>query len=921
MEEFRNADRLLRESHAGEPVVVLLCGPTGVGKTELLSALLKVDSRTGATVLGASTDLESAAEPFGVARKLFASSTEVAEVTADAVADLPANAVAHRLYRAAVRLATARPLVMAVDDVHWCDEETLRWLDFLLRRADGLPVAVVLTRCPEHPGPADTLVRELMTRCRSEVVLVEPFGPDEVAHVLARRLGRTPDPAFTMACLRLSGGSPRVLDQLLASAASHHIAPDDPGAERIADVGRDIVAGSLLDHLGRQEPYVLPVARAVAVLDDVDDVDLIAALSEVSAELAAMALEQLRAADILGDGEVFQHDLVRAVILADLPPERLRHLHDRAARLLSDAGQPAERIAEQLLELPELPERWMADVLIGAAGDAQDEGAPARATRYLRAVLRAHPEDRAARFQLGSAVARVDPLAALDDLGAALAVATNPRTRADIGVRLALSYLSVRRGSDAVDLLVRTQAELAGALGTEPDAEDVETRTMVDATLALCELSVRATAERARQRLVTLAAPSGHTPAERQLLGTSALAMAMGDHSVGTAVDRARQVLLLDDSSLGGWGTLPAVLVLHLADQTDEAIDALGALITLADDQGATWTHSMALATRAVLRTEVDVTASAADARTALDIADQEQWREHTVRPLLALAAAAVLRADAQQAERLLAEAARRDPGNLAWDSHTYLHTRGRTRALLGDLDGAVADLRRCERSLAEFAVRNPVLSPWWVDAAVLLAGADRIGEAAELAEHGTELAATWSTSRSTGLALLAKGVASTGSASVELLTEAAAALANSNSDVDHAWAETLLGTALLRRGDVNPAREHLRRSVAVSTRCGARGVGYQAKQLLARAGGRMRATNGTLLDLLTTGERRAVELAAAGGTNREIADSLFVSQRAVEMHLSSAYRKLGVSGRAELITLFHQLTGRGPRPGDVPQS
>ena len=53
----------------------------------------------------------------------------------------------------------------------------------------------------------------------------------------------------------------------------------------------------------------------------------------------------------------------------------------------------------------------------------------------------------------------------------------------------------------------------------------------------------------------------------------------------------------------------------------------------------------------------------------------------------------------------------------------------------------------------------------------------------------------------------------------------------------------------------------------------------------------------------LTPAERRIVDLAAGGATNREIARRLFLSPKTVEMHLSSAYRKLGVAGRRSLGT------------------
>jgi DNA-binding CsgD family transcriptional regulator len=65
----------------------------------------------------------------------------------------------------------------------------------------------------------------------------------------------------------------------------------------------------------------------------------------------------------------------------------------------------------------------------------------------------------------------------------------------------------------------------------------------------------------------------------------------------------------------------------------------------------------------------------------------------------------------------------------------------------------------------------------------------------------------------------------------------------------------------------------------------------------------------------LTPSERRVAEMAAEGDTNREIAQALFVTPKTVEVHLSSAYRKLGISSRSQLpkaLVQFEQVTPVG---------
>jgi len=77
--------------------------------------------------------------------------------------------------------------------------------------------------------------------------------------------------------------------------------------------------------------------------------------------------------------------------------------------------------------------------------------------------------------------------------------------------------------------------------------------------------------------------------------------------------------------------------------------------------------------------------------------------------------------------------------------------------------------------------------------------------------------------------------------------------------------------------------------------------VAEQARAELRAAGGRAPARAIGPGERLTAGERRVAELAAAGQTNRQIANALFITVKAVEWHLSNAYRRLGISGRTEL--------------------
>jgi DNA-binding CsgD family transcriptional regulator len=86
-----------------------------------------------------------------------------------------------------------------------------------------------------------------------------------------------------------------------------------------------------------------------------------------------------------------------------------------------------------------------------------------------------------------------------------------------------------------------------------------------------------------------------------------------------------------------------------------------------------------------------------------------------------------------------------------------------------------------------------------------------------------------------------------------------------------------------------------------LASACGASGLVDAALDELAAAGARPRQRGGHGAHLLTAAEARVARLAAGGASNREIAQELFVTLKTVEMHLSSAYRKLDISSRAQL--------------------
>ena len=132
-------------------------------------------------------------------------------------------------------------------------------------------------------------------------------------------------------------------------------------------------------------------------------------------------------------------------------------------------------------------------------------------------------------------------------------------------------------------------------------------------------------------------------------------------------------------------------------------------------------------------------------------------------------------------------------------------------------------------------------------------------------------------------------------------LHEAVEALEGSSARLELAKALTALGSAHRLARRPSDAREPLRRALELADACGAVPLATHARSELYAAGARPRTTALSGVGALTASERRVVDRAVAGETNRDIAQALFVTPKTVEVHLSNAYRKLGIRSRREL--------------------
>jgi DNA-binding NarL/FixJ family response regulator len=203
--------------------------------------------------------------------------------------------------------------------------------------------------------------------------------------------------------------------------------------------------------------------------------------------------------------------------------------------------------------------------------------------------------------------------------------------------------------------------------------------------------------------------------------------------------------------------------------------------------------------------------------------------------------------------------------------------------------------------------VVNPVWAPWGSLAARALCGLRRTEEA--LARAAEEVLAARAWGSPTGLGSALRGLATTldvaGSAEAEAAFEEAVAVTDgSAARLEHAAALLAHGSWLRRGRRPTAARALLERAAGVAAACGATPLAERATQEFRAAGGQRLARHATGVDALTPSERRVAALAAAGRSNKAIAQELFVTIKTVEVHLSNTYRKLGVASRADLARL-----------------
>ena len=802
-------------------------------------------------------------------------------------------AVMHGLYWLCANLAQQGTLLLAVDDAHWADLASLRFLAYLAQRRDGLRLALVVAARAAETADDEEVSRAPRERSARRTLSPSPLSRDAVERVLCDEFGRAAERPFVDACHAATGGTPFLLGELVRELRAQRLEPVAAAAGEVLDLGPRRVARVVVARVRRLRPEALPLARAAAVLGADADRRLVAHLAGVEDGVVSTTFDALEVAGVFSsDWSVeFVHPIVRSALYADIAASERSALHADAALLLAEDGASEERIASHLLATG--PSRRQATVeLLRTARSALTRGAAGSAVSYLERAL-AEPAAAGLRVEVLRDLGRAHAMAGHGArfrhvFGQAIAAARAAAQRGEIGLEFGRALASAGDFAAAVPVFLAALDELED--GNAPLVVALESELF---TIGRGD-AIRA---RFRRRLAELEAGELDHPS---LLAPLALwltsAKPPAAHGADVAERAARDSRVeLNSVVQGGVG-----YALLLAGRLRRADEVYGRTITAAHRTGSRLTLGWTSAFRARVRMERgEVAAAVVDAQLGFELlrdagdglTSGRAWAFANL--LEGLLAAGQF----EDAERLLDEVSAALAGPPSYARALVLGARGRVRLAQGRAEDALSDALASQ----ELAPPNPAARPWRSDAARALRALGRAEEGRRLAEEELDAARQFAVPHAIGLALRAVAACSAEPAGGAAWAEAVDVLERSEARLELARALVDLGAGLRRSGRRRECQEPLRRGLDVAHRGGVVPLAERARAELLAAGARPRREALSGVEALTPSERRVAEMAAGGMTNRDIAQELFVTARTVEGHLTHVFGKLGITSRRDL--------------------
>ncbi|MEU7768829.1 AAA family ATPase, partial [Nocardia sp. NPDC049190] len=417
--ELRRLDQTLADVRSGSAGAVVILGEPGIGKTRLLTELCTRATAAGFEVLaGRGSELEREV-PFGVVvdaldESLAALDSQgVAELGADRMAELAAVLPSlsevgrqptsrleverfefHRAVRTALdQLALRKPIVLALDDVHWVDPASAELIAHMLRRSVPRMVLALAYR----PRQVPRLVMDAVAQAARDGLLCELEPAPLTVLEAAEALGERSDSPVIRALHSESGGNPFYLEQLARSARKRLpiLRPGD-GSDSEHDTGVSVALRiTITQELAGLDSETVRVLEAGAVAGDPFDVDLVTAIAESDKDRVLKCLDDLVVVDLVRPTATpgqfrFRHPIVRRVVYDEAMPGWRFSAHKQAAEALGRRGAALGARAYHVAHSACAGDAEAIDLLT-SAGRTVTPRAPAAAAGWFDAALRLLP--------------------------------------------------------------------------------------------------------------------------------------------------------------------------------------------------------------------------------------------------------------------------------------------------------------------------------------------------------------------------------------------------------------------------------------------------------------------------------------------------------------------------------------------------
>jgi DNA-binding CsgD family transcriptional regulator len=802
------------------------------------------------------------------------------------------RAVCAAFLRVIRRLADQSPVVIAIDDLQWLDGPSATALDYALRRLGREPVGLLTSARVGFGGHATPLAGGGLAAGRVRHLRIGPLASADFEAAIWAAAGSRLSRLAVRRLFEASGGN-LFYGFELARALGRMEAEPLPGEPLPVPAGLQGVLSARIAALPADVQDVLLAASCLQA-------PTAAVLERANGPLAWPAVQSAAAEGVVeveGSRVRFTHPLFASAIYSGAAPWRRREAH----RKLSLVAPTAEEQARHRALSVEGPDEDSAAALAGAAHAATARGAPGAAAELAElAVARTPVELASARRRRRLAAAEYlfragDTTRARHGLEAVAQDMPSGRERAEALLMLARVLLHDAGDPVAVRVLEEALAEASG---------DRILQARINISLArTCGVDLRYCARHATAGLV-LAQQAGDQALIRQARAEKLYAEFMLGGDVR---------LEPDDKVIGGnpEGEPSAVeerasailgLCLVRADRFDQARRLLERALQAAQDEGDESSLPILLAYLADLECWAG-NWQAADryAAQSREVGEQVQhrvWRAATfyARALIDAHLGCIDAARAEAADGLSVATA----GGDDWAVMMLHAALGFAELSAGNLNAAEASLS----SAAGLADRIGLAEPaaWrfhanHIEALISLGDIERAEELLRWLEgRGRATGRRWTlatAARCRGLLLAARGDTQ---GALQALGEAVRH--HQHLAMPFELGRTLLITGQLQRRAKRKAlaRQHLQQALGIFESLPAPTWAARARSELSRIGLRPPAP----LELTATEERIAA-LAASGHTNRQVAAALFLSPRTVEANLARAYRKLGVSSRAEL--------------------